>query len=416
VELTPFPAPVSIAQIRELDSGSKFEKTEGTTPLNGAHAPPEPVLAAAPRIPSADEDEETEMRTNRMPGWAAPAALALTAVFLMCLALQATPPKDTLVATPGTTTVLNVSPTSPGNSNEWFYAYCIGTNATLSDTIPVQVQINDTNSTSGDSYTMHFSTSGTGLASDLSFPADFTATDDGSTQTVNISLNSFSSATAGNFTALVQLDATVSGKLVNAPVNIHITVSVGSSCLTPPASSCFLTDSEFNDLGDCTGNPVTGNTGGTFMIIANHKSIVSTNPGQFYYNLIWRNTTGTDQTVTFNASAQNLSPSGANSVHAFVFDSSGFTQDLSGFDMVNLNGTPCGPYGPCTITVPNNQILWVTWHLYYSYIGSSPGGLPDTCSSSCSGKSYISATGTLTNSSGTTLDTCTASACGYLKH
>jgi len=158
--------------------------------------------------------------------------------------------------------------------------------------------------------------------------------------------------------------------------------------------------------------------------VANHQGrIVSTNPGQFYYNMIWTNNAATPEAVTINLAANNLVPMGANSVHAMTFNSGGFTQNASSFDMVNTNGVPCGPSGPCTITVAAGDTLWVTWHLQYGPIGTSANGLPDwgtvcpnpTGASACDGQSAISATGTLTNSS-STLYTCTASACGYLKH
>lgn len=347
-------------------------------------------------------------------------ALALVAGLFSSGTLGAAPApgKDTLVVTADTTTN-GVAPTSPGNSGQWFYAYCIPV-GTYSDTIPVQVEVDNTNGISPETYGITFSATG-GLSSDLTpsplSTLNFTATDDGSTTIVDIGLSG--TFAAGNYTALVQVDGP-SGKLTNGPVKIHIMMSVGGACSSPPATSCFLTDSEFNLLNDCSGSPVGLNTGGTFQIVANKKGIVSTNPGEFYYNLIWTNTTGSDKTVVAAFAETNLNTVGANSVHAFVFDSSGFTEDLSSFDMVNQDGTPCGPSGPCSILVPNAQILWLTWHLTYSQIGQATGPLTTSCSGTCTfgSKGYIDATATLHNGTlgGATLTTCKASACGYLKH
>ena len=103
--------------------------------------------------------------------------------------------------------------------------------------------------------------------------------------------------------------------------------------------------------------------------------------------------------------------SAANAVHAMVFNSEGFVVDVNNWDMVNQDGTPCGPNGPCTITVDAGMVLWVTWHLTFQGIGSPSAGISDTCP----GNVTISATGTLKDSSGGTLATCTATATGYLK-
>jgi hypothetical protein len=176
-------------------------------------------------------------------------------------------------------------------------------------------------------------------------------------------------------------------------------------------------------LTDCSGADVTTNLGGTFAIVPNAKGkIVATNPGQFYYNLIWTNPGGS-QAVTINLSAINLAPQGANAVHALTFNSSGFTQDASAFDMVNEDGTPCGPSGPCTINVATGETLWVTWHLEYNQIGMSSADVPlrgtvcpeGSSTPSCSGRNAVSATGTVNSSSGAQLFTCTVYACGYLK-
>ncbi len=345
-------------------------------------------------------------------------SMAILALVAAGLALAGAPKKDTLTVS-AQTSQNGVTPIIPGNApNEWFYAYCVAHGGSLSDTLPVNFTVSDTDGISGDMYTISLTANGSpSLKNAIMLPPNFSIQDDGSTTTQNIQISNFS-APDGNYAVTIHISSNDPNKL-NIPVdNIHIQVSVGGAC--NPGPSCFLTDSEFDLLTDCSGNAVAGNSGGTFAIVTNSKGyVVSTNPGQFYYNMIWQNTTGSDQTVTVKFDATNLIPMGANSVHALVFDSSGFTEDLSSFDMVNQNGTPCGQWGPCTITVPAGQILWVTWHLTYKYIGykASTLNLPNTCSESCTinsnPKGFISATGTLTYDS-TSLG-CTATACGYLK-
>ena len=57
----------------------------------------------------------------------------------------------------------------------------------------------------------------------------------------------------------------------------------------------------------------------------------------------------------------------------------GFTQDQAAFEMVNKDGTPCGPSGPCTITVGEGETLWVTWHLEYVTGGPTNPSAGGTC-------------------------------------
>lgn len=86
--------------------------------------------------------------------------------------------------------------------------------------------------------------------------------------------------------------------------------------------------------------------------------------------------------------------------------------------MVNQDGTPCGPSGPCTVTVGAGQVLWVTWHLEFSLVGSSSAGIGSTCGGA--GGVPISASATLSSngplsSGGTALASCSTGATGYLK-
>jgi hypothetical protein len=328
--------------------------------------------------------------------------------------------KDTLDVTAKTSNG-GVTPTVPGHApNQWFYAYCLPSGGSLTDSFPVDFKVTNTNTTSPESYTIHLDTVGTpAIRDNTTVPADFSISDDGSTTTKSISISTGVLAD-GEYAVQIQLKTDPPGKLIVPHDTIHVHVIVGAAC---SVGSCFLTDSDFNFLTDCSGADVTTNSGGTFAIVPNAKGkIVATNPGQFYYNLIWPNPGG-DQAVTINLSANNLAPQGANAVHALTFNSSGFTLDLSAFDMVNQDGTPCGPSGPCTITVGAGEVLWVTWHLEYDQIGTPSIGILDrgrvcqvgSSTPSCSGRNAVSASGTVNSSSGATLFTCTASACGYLK-
>lgn len=338
-------------------------------------------------------------------------ALRIAALFLaLALAgattLAAAPPKDTLQVTAQTSygSAGSVSPTVPGNApNQWFYAFSLSAGGSLSQTFPVEFQLDNTNSTLGQSVMVSFNPVGF-LGPFITVPASFSISDNSVPVTYNIVIST-PALQPGDYVGNVQIRARPD---VTMPHDtIHIQVHVNSD-----PTSCFLTDSDFNLLTDCSGTPVTGNSGGTFLIVGNSKGrVVATNPGQFYYNMIWSNFGG-PQTLTINLSATGLNPQGANAVHALVFNPSGFVIDASNWDMVNQDGTPCGPTGPCTISVPAGHVLWVTWHLSYAGIGRPSAGI----SSSCPGNVSVSATGTLKDSfNATTVATCTASATGSLK-
>jgi hypothetical protein len=322
----------------------------------------------------------------------------------------AAPAKDDLVVSAQTSfgSAGNVAPTVPGNSpRQWFYAFCLPTGGSLNQTFPLQFQLNDANGTSGESASVSFNAVGS-LSGSTTPPAGFNISDNSTPQNTSFTVATGSLAD-GQYSVNLQISATPNNKVSFSHDTIHIQVTVGSGCIDSKPS-CFFTSSEFDLLTDCSGAYVTGNSGGTFQIVAPKGKINATNPGQFYYNMIWTNQ-GDTQAVTIDFSATNLNPQGANAVHALVFDSSGFTTDASNFDMVNGDGTPCGPSGPCTISVGAGKTLWVTWHLQYAGIGGSSSGI----SYSCPGNVEISATGTLKDSLGNTIGSCTATATGYLK-
>ncbi|MGH8248430.1 MAG: hypothetical protein ACREUU_18580 [Gammaproteobacteria bacterium] len=322
------------------------------------------------------------------------------------------PPKDTLVVTAldSTSPAPTVSPVlqnEGGGSMNYFYVYAPADCSAR--TFPVQFQLNNTDPNYSGGATVSFNAAG-GIASGVTLPASFSINESDGTVIKNIVVTP--PCAPGDYLTNIQVMVHPNSSVIVEHSSIHFRIRLGD-----PGQQCFLTDSSYNLLTDCSGAEVWAN--GTFQIVtkANGK-IVATNPGQFYYNLIWTNP-GASQPITINLTSSNLVPHGANAVHAMVFDSSGFVDDKETWDMVNQNGTPCGPSGPCTVTVGTGQILWVTWHLQFSLIGSSSTGIANTCGGA--GSVAISATGTLSTggslaSGGTPVaDPCTASASGYLK-
>ena len=189
--------------------------------------------------------------------------------------------------------------------------------------------------------------------------------DDGSTVLDNIYLNTANLA-AGDYITNVHVSSQANSLTIAHDI-IHIHIHVAPAANAP---SCFVTDSTGLLLFACDGTtPVS--SGGEFLIIHNGKKITATNPGQFYYNLEWTNNTGNDQLLSFTLLGSNVLPQGANSVHYLVYDQTQFTQNV--FDNVNANGTPCGPTGStCTsVSVPDGQTLWLTWHVAYQYLGGT---------------------------------------------
>ena len=318
--------------------------------------------------------------------------------------------KDDLIVTaePSFGSAGSVSPTVPGNATkQWFYSFCLPSGSSLNQTFPLKLQLNNSNGTTGESASISFNANGS-LSGVTVVPNTFSTSDNGVAQAQNITLATGPLAD-GTHSVNVQISADPSSKVASSHNTIHIQVVVGSGC-ADSRPHCFLTSSEFDLLTDCAGAYVGGNSGGTFEIIAPRGRVQATNPGQFYYNMIWTNQ-GATQPITIELLANNLNSHGANAVHALVFDSTGFVNDASNFDMVNQDGTPCGPNGPCTINVPAGKTLWVTWHLQFSGIGGSSTGMSNVCP----GNVTISASGSLKDSTGSIIGTCTASANGYLK-
>ena len=346
-------------------------------------------------------------------------SLCLFAILLAFSALvMAAPPKDAVTIT-AQDSDNGISPTTPNPfPHNWFYSYCLQSGQSLNDTLHIRIQVADGNSASGPDGFVIFSSPGVHQIS-TTLPGSKGVRDDGTNDlTVDIPV-SLSNPADGNYNRNIGISVDSANNFTLSHNNIHIQVTVGAGC-SQSSISCFMTDSNFNLLTDCSAVDVTGSSGGTFQIVPNTKktSAVATNPGQFYYNLIWTNT-GADLDVTVTLSSNGLIPSNTggsgqpigNAVHAATFDSSGFAQNFSNWDFVNTAGLPCGPYGPCTIHVGSNQTLWVTWHLVWSGIGGPLSGISVTCP----GNVNVSASGSLKDSNGDLIDSCEATMSGYKK-
>jgi hypothetical protein len=349
---------------------------------------------------------------------------ACIAAMAMCMSMTMSavgPPKDTITVT-ALTSDNGVVPTSPQPfPHTWFYVICVPSGGSLSDTLRLHFTDTDTNTSTGEIATISFSAVGNPtLTSGITVPSNIVMDDVTNTDADVAVPISMANPPDGNYTANLQISASPSNGFSLSHDTIHIQVTVGGACNPSSEISCFFTDSNFLDLTDCSGAEVTGNTGGTFQIVTNSKKIATaTNPGQFYYNMLWSNTTGSDQTVTVNLTPTNLIPSNTNSLlkpiaqaaHAYFFDTAtGFTDPLADWNFVNSSGQPCGPSGPCTITVPANDTLFVTWHLVWTGIGLDASVYSTGCANA---NADIQATGQVV---GTNInESCTTDAKGYRK-
>lgn len=195
--------------------------------------------------------------------------------------------------------------------------------------------------------------------------------------------------------------------------NVHIRVTV-----LPAVGnvSCFLTDSEGNFLSDCSGAPVSesGSDDGRFAIVANKRNIeVATNPGQFYYNLVWHNATGSSQTVNVNMARSGLAPKGRQALHAAIFNGYLDAMTPADFAAANEYGVPDGSDDKVQgVTVPSGSSLLVTYHLEWMGLGAP---VPSGCAGSCGQANQRAAVTGTVSGSGITTETCKADAFGYKK-
>lgn len=344
-------------------------------------------------------------------------------VFLLALAFSTTatwaagPPSVDVAVTAQTSTPGGVVPDigGMGNANVSTYSYQITTGASITDSLPIQLCTTSTPTAAGTGYplTLHFAPQGLGgNLPDVTVPADVTFTADGC-QTVSINLNTGALAD-GNYNQNISIQdssATPSNTHVGFDHSvIHIKVTVTSTS----SVTCFTTDSDFNFLVDCAGNSVTSGSAGVFTIVTNKKSIeVATNPGQFYYNLLYTNGSGADQTVTVTFTRSGVNPNGTQAIHAMVF-SSFPVLSATNFDAVN-SAIPSGADDKLEgVTVPSGWTLWVDYHLEWAGLGApAPAGIATSCSTANQNFSVI---GTVTLvSDGTLLGSCTAGGVGYKK-
>ncbi len=148
------------------------------------------------------------------------------------------------------------------------------------------------------------------------------------------------------------------------------------------------------------------------MIVANRRQIeVTTNPGQFYYNLIWFNTTGATQTVSVNFTRTGVIPHGTQAIHAAVFNSYLNPLTPADFALANANGIPEGPDDLVDgSAVPAGSSLLVNYHLEWIDIGNT---VPPACAGSCETANQqvtvdgsVSGSGIITESCATTAYGC----------
>lgn len=351
-----------------------------------------------------------------------PGTLALGMLFVGTGLASAQPTKPAvavnITALPSTAT-LNLTPLSPGNSgNANLWKYVGVTNLTsFYEVFPVQVCVEGTNGLTnrGEVLTpwpvsVSINSSGGNLPGTTS-PTYANFTQDGcQTENIIVDVNSLAPDNYNrnfNFAATAENQATrqVNGDLVQ----IHMTVTEA------PSTTCFITDSSFNFLLDCDLQPVTEGALGRFAIVTNKKGTqVATNPGQFYYNMLWTNTTGSQQTVSVNMTRTGVTPHGAQAIHAALFATDP-TIDSSTFAAVN-DAIPSGAdNGVESIAVPNGYTLWVTYHLQWGSLGTlfpATGAL--SCSTAGAGGLSFSVAATIT-SDGQTLGQCGAGASGHKK-
>jgi hypothetical protein len=329
----------------------------------------------------------------------------------------APPPSVSVVVDAQTSTGADgpVTPTHPGGSDQWVYDYTINSGESVSDTIPLEICVTTLN-TGWSSLTLQIGLdSPAGNLPGVTQPSDQNFTTDGCVD-VTIGVNT-GPLTSGNYQKNILLK-TVSSTPSNTHVDfvgahIHIRVHVRDE--GPSVISCFTTDSNFDYLLDCDQKEVsTSGDGGRFIIVANSKKIeVATNPGQFYYNALWDNTTGSGQTVTVNFARVGVKSNGTQAIHAKVFPPAPpLAIDVAAFEAVN-SAIPSGHDDVLeNIFVPAGWTLWVDYHLEWTGIGSP---VPPQCATNCGTANQLFQVTATISGSGIDTAVCEAGATGYKK-
>jgi hypothetical protein len=332
------------------------------------------------------------------------------------------PPSVSVMVTAQTSTPMGMVPAPPGTGqgqggpNTWFYEYTIPDGSSIVDSIPIYICVVNSPNDNGTGYplTLTFAPGAGGNLPGVGLPSDPGFSSNGC-QTIYISLNTGPLA-AGDYSKNINIQkgtATPSNTNFNGlntnGGNIHIQVHVLEA---QDPLSCFMTSSSFAYLQDCSGNLITSGADGRFTIVKNNKNIeVATNPGQFYYNAVWTNTTGSDRLVTVTFSRTGVNWHGANAIHALLFAPPFSGVSTAGFAAVN-SGIPSGHDDTLeSINVPNGWTLWVDYHLTWAGLGLPvPSGIATTCPTA---NQIMSVTATVSYSGGP--DVCTAGAFGYRK-
>jgi len=333
-------------------------------------------------------------------------------------------------------------PTPPGNIYEYFFAKAYG--GSLAETIPVEICLISVSNPNGWTWddTVEVQAPTPGIAGVSVSPSSWAfdensavrkaatypnASDDPACQpgTVTIATGAL---TPGGFlpqTLTSNIHFKMSGtgtsnnpdpgkgktvSTLDDPNSIKIKVEV-TEALPTNRVSCYMTNSEGDALQKCNGALAneSGEVDGTFAIVANKKGkAVATNPGQFYYNLLWNNDTGSAQTISVSIAKTGLVPHGAQAVHWLLIPTSSGV-DLDDFDAVNM-GNPAGTSGQIdNIVVPNGDTLYVTYHLEWSGVGATA----PTCGACGNVLNVpVTVTGTVTGSFGSP-NVCTSGALGF---
>lgn len=224
---------------------------------------------------------------------------------------------------------------------------------------------------------------------------------------------------AKNFTAVIQGVAT---NWIGSPTFLAKVVGENVIVLhvnVLPAqdnTACYMTDSEGFLLQNCAGEDVSesGSDAGRFAIVANKKGReVATNPGQFYYNFVWKNRTGAGRYVRISFLRSNVLPQGAQAIHAYVTNAYGSTLTAAQFDEVNSIGVAEGADDLISsIYVPAGDSVYATYHLSYAGIGKA---VPVGCATDCPPANQpLSVTATISGT-GIATENCRSGAWGFKK-
>jgi hypothetical protein len=330
------------------------------------------------------------------------------------------------------------SPDGQGNANIVRYVYTLDAGQSLHETIPValcvsappeglsaysfQVAIGPPSGDAGNlPATLSYSPSDTVTINQGSQSADCPSGQPGVTVDISIVSAALSDIDLNvdytkNFNVMFPPHATTDPTNLKpefdkqSPTEIHVQVHVVPASGAP---SCFVTDSGFNFLADCDNTDITSGDGGRFRIVTNKKGVeVSTNPGQFYYNLVWTNVSTLPQTVRVDFALFRVHPHGTQAIHALVFPPPFSGTTAENFNAVN-DAIPSGADNVLeSVSVPVGWTLWVDYHLEWNDLGNlAPAGIATSCPAS---NQKFSVQATLSGG-GITPQTCAAGAYGYKK-